>query len=130
MFTTFRCSSAKKDSIPALPPKDPVRPIAAQAGVGKGAVFLYRPFKSRPRQAVVPLETAHLLGELSEALRLGSVALTLTAILSPAITETVMNPPSSPSSPADFTRELERRLQAVIEANEELHSRQGSAVVR
>lgn len=66
--------------------------VAAQAGVGKGTVFLYWPSKSRLRQAVVQLETARLLAELSDDLRSGSVALTLSAILSREITETAINP--------------------------------------
>ncbi len=66
--------------------------IAAKAGVGKGTVFLYWPSKSRLRQAVVQLETAHLLAELSDELRSGAVELTLSAIFGREIRETVMNP--------------------------------------
>ncbi len=66
--------------------------IAAQAGIGKGTVFLYWPSKSRLRQAVVQLETARLLAELSDELRSGAVELTLSAILGREIREAVINP--------------------------------------
>jgi AcrR family transcriptional regulator len=83
----FRSEGADRTTVDA---------VAARAGVGKGTVFLYWPTKARLRDAVLQLEMARLLADLTDDLRTGATHLSVGRVVRREIRAVLENPDLAP----------------------------------
>lgn len=78
------------------PERTTVDAVAARAGVGKGTVFLYWPSKARLRDAVLRLEMARLMTDLSDDLRTGAARLSVGHVVRREIAAGLEHPELAP----------------------------------